>query len=391
MALPGYGLLIGKIVGSREKRPGTPHWLLMVQPGDPQHPPYRVAVNLQDSTDRNKPAELQYQIVTFGGKARSAQAGNAFVEKLNKLALTDNFITADSEHSLLRLDFVRGGVIDPAKFKDLPTGDKSLQKAFAKAVKSAQQAGTRVAVFGTGYPIDSDVQRSVPTGFTGIENIHMNQGALNRINSKAHYIENGPNQDGGIIFLFPAGAQGFFVKFEPQTTSTDEDGHPTITKIPKIDNTSAAVRKAIMPRFPRWSVAARRSDARTSAKHKARTSTASRSTVSSSASSVDSANPPATPNDNGFVFADFNPGDTSGKYIPDVDTDTYKTPFMQQQGKGQTRGVVPTPRAYPLVDLQSVIGSTPPGYASDKSGTSLAFDFIGDSGLRRKSNSRSTR
>ncbi len=383
VALFGYGLLIGKIVGSRVKRPGTPHWLLMVQPGDAQHPPYRVAVNLQETRDRKQPAELQYQIVKFGGKARSAQAGNALVKKLLKLGLTPNFTTADSDPSLPTLDFVRDGVIDPEKFKDLQAGDRSLQREFAKAVKAAQQSEIPVAVFGTGYPIDPNVNRSVPTGFTGVENIHMNQGALNRINSKPHYLENGPDQDGGIIFLFPTAAEGFFVKFEPQTTSTDEDGHPTITQIPKIDGTSAAVRKAIMPPFPRprSSAAALRRDAQTSAKHKARSVPAARRRATSpSAAPASNTNPPATPNPKGFVFADFNPGDTSGQYIPDIDTDTYKTPFVQKQGKGQTRGIVPTPRAYPRMDLSSVVGSDPPGYVSDRTGTSIAFDVIGDSG-----------
>ncbi len=54
MALDGYGLLIGKIAASRPKRPGTPHWLLMMQPGDPKHPPYRVAVNLQDTKENRR-------------------------------------------------------------------------------------------------------------------------------------------------------------------------------------------------------------------------------------------------------------------------------------------------------------------------------------------------
>jgi hypothetical protein len=32
MALSTYGLLIGRIVGSRPQRGGHPHWLLMVAP-----------------------------------------------------------------------------------------------------------------------------------------------------------------------------------------------------------------------------------------------------------------------------------------------------------------------------------------------------------------------
>src|ERR1700684_3242160 len=48
-ALTGYGLMIGKIIESRPPRLGHPHWLLWVQSGEPKHPAYRVAANLQSS------------------------------------------------------------------------------------------------------------------------------------------------------------------------------------------------------------------------------------------------------------------------------------------------------------------------------------------------------
>jgi len=381
MALDGYGLLIGKITASRPKRPGTPHWLLMVQPGDPEHPPYRVAVNLQETREKGQPAELQYQIVEFGGRSQRARAGNEMVNKLTRRGMTASFVTADSDPKLPRLDFVRDGIIDPDDFVDLPAGRTLLENEFKKAVAAAQDGGVLVAVFGTGYPIDAHARRSVPTGFTGVENIHMNQGALNQINSEPHYVENGPGQDGGVIFLFPAAAKGFFVKFRSQTTRTDERGHPTITGIKEIDETSAAIRKAIMPPFPRWSRAALRRDAKTSAKGAARKTPARRGTAASRpAAAAGATNPPGAKNEKGFVFADFDPNDTAGTYIPDNDADTYKTPFVQKQSLGQTRGIVPTPHVYPRMDLSSVVGSDPPGYVSDKTGTSIAFDVIGDSG-----------
>ena len=87
-----------------------------------------------------------------------------------------------------------------------------------------------------------------------------------------------------------------------------------------------------------------------------------------------------TTNDQGYVFADFDPNDSSGKYIPDNDADTYQTPFVQQLSKGQTRGPVPTPRVYPRLDLATVVGANPPGYAASSAGKSIAFDIVGDSG-----------
>ena len=380
MALPGYGLLIGKITASRPQRRGTPHWLLMVQPGDLKHPPYRIAANLQE-TEKGHIPELQYQIVKFGGRARSAQTGNALIRKLNRLGMTPNFLTADSTPSLPQLDFVRGGIIDPDKFADLTAGSTSLRDEFEAAAKAAAASGVAVAVFGTGYPIDEDAPRSVPTGFTGIENIHMNQGALNVINGEPHYVENGPNQDGGIIFLFTTGATGFFVKFRSQTTSTDDSGNPTITGIKEIDETSPAIRKAIMPPFPRRSMAARRTDAHTRATRATKSSATSPKTATRRSTPAPAkTNASGTANEEGYLFADFDPNNSSGQYIPDNDADTYKTPFVQKQSKGQTRGIVPTPRVYPRLDLATIVGSNPPGYAGSSAAKSIAFDVIGDSG-----------
>src|SRR5665213_1637248 len=272
MELSTYGLLIGKITASRPKRPGSPHWLLIVQPGNPEHPAYRIAVNLQ-STERGKTPELQYQIVNFDGRATAA--ANTLIRTLKRLGMTPDFVTAASQPSVPRLDFVRGGFIDPRKFADLRPGSKTLEMEFKKALAEARKAGALIAVFGTGAPTDARSGASVPTGFTGIENIHMNQGAKNLINGEPHYVENAPNQDGGIIFLLPTGARGFFVKFNTQTTVTDKDGNPAETGIKELDKTSAEIRKAIMPLIGRKSMAARRSDARTSAKHAAKSRPAS--------------------------------------------------------------------------------------------------------------------
>ena len=205
MTLSSYGLLIGKITASRPSRRGSPHWLLMIQPGNPEHPAYRVAVNLQPTPARHAPL-LQYQIVDFN--RRSTRAGDTLIKTLTKLAPTPNFLSASSDPGLPHLDFVRGGFIDPAKFIDLPAGSQVLPKTFKQAMTEAKKGGAMVAVFGTGYPTDpSKKNRSVPTGFTGVDNIHMNQGARNLINGEPHYRENMAGQDGGIIFLLPGGAK----------------------------------------------------------------------------------------------------------------------------------------------------------------------------------------
>ena len=368
MALSGYGLLIGKISASRPQRRGNPHWLLVVQPGDPDHPRYRVAVNLQTTEGRKAP-ELQYQIVDFN--RRSTKAGDALIKELTRLAPTKYFLSASSTPDLPHLDFVRGGFIDPAKFTDLPAGSRELQNEFREAVADAKKAGTMVAVFGTGYPIDPGKGRSVPTGFTGIDNLHMNQGARNLINCEPHYRENAAEQDGGIIFLAPSGPKGFFVKFRTQTTATGLDGNPTDTGIKELDRTSEAVRRAIMPTRRTQRMAAQR--------------TGVHSVSAPLGGAVPAAprgkqHPVATPNGKGYVFADLDPNDASGKFIPDDDDKTYKTPYVMDRSKGAVRGPVPVPHVYPTMDLATVVGANPPGYVSNSSGKSIAFDIIGDSG-----------
>jgi hypothetical protein len=121
----------------------------MVQSGDLKHPPYRVAVNLQETEKKGQAAELQYQIVDFGGRGRLAEAGNALVKKLTARGMTPSFITADSDPSIPQLDFVRGGMIDPSpkSFTELPAGSTGLQKEFAKAVDAALESNAARRVF----------------------------------------------------------------------------------------------------------------------------------------------------------------------------------------------------------------------------------------------------
>jgi hypothetical protein len=157
---------------------------------------------------------------------------------------------------------------------------------------------------------------------------------------------------------------------------TDAKGNPTETGIEDIDKTTPAVRKAIMPilnRPRRRAMAARRATAHSISAPVAATG----ATVTSPKGKT---NPIATNNVQGYVFADVDPADASGQFIPDDDGDTYNTPYVQVRSKGQTKGPVPTPRSYPLLDLATILGPNPPGYVSNSSGKSLAFDIIGDSG-----------
>ena len=339
MALHGYGLLIGHITGSRPQQGGNPHWLLMVQPGNAGHPPYRIAVNLQ-STEQGQPPEIEYQIIDVAHDGTDKL--KALAASLAKQGPTPNFLPADAD-DIPRLDFVRGGLIDPSKFTPVPAGQSPFHTAFEAALAAAgkNRSHALVAVFGTGYPMNHRDGVTAPTGFTGVDNIHMNQGAFNAIGGDDHYLENGANQDGGLIFLFPDGAKAFFVKFHSQTIATDDDGNPTVTGVHQLDHkTPAAVRTALLK--PVFKAAA--------------------------------------PTPTSFVFADPDPDDANEVYKEDDDGGAFKTPFVMSFGKGTTRGPVPTPRGYPTLALSDVVGNAPAGYSQDAGGASLAFDLVGDTG-----------
>ncbi|WP_206956272.1 DUF2278 family protein [Trinickia acidisoli] len=349
MALYGYGLLVGKVKAYRPQRHGSPHALIMVQPNVEGHPPYRVAVNL-GSAQPGTQSEIEYQIVDID--AHGTPEARQLAERLRNIGATDNFLLTDGHPELPCLDFVRGGLLDLQQFTDVPSGEdpfrSEFEKALNEALKADQDAGALVAVFGTGYPCDHRAKIVPGTGFEGIDNIHMNQGAMHYVNGTQHYLENGPNQDGALIFLLPSGAKGFFVKFSTQTLQTDESGNPAVTRIDKIDSTPAAVRSAILTR--------------------------------PAAAAHFAALPRQAADIPRYIFADTNPNDETSQYIPDDDNGTFKTPFVMAFSLGHTRGPVPTPRAYPTMALSDIVGNNPPGYVNQADSERIVFDLAGDSG-----------
>jgi hypothetical protein len=350
MSLPAYGLLVGKIVGSRPQAGGHPHWLLMVQSTAPGHPPYRVAVNLE-SADPAAPPEIEYQVIDVASDGLPGL--KTLVDGLKTRGATDSFLVGAD---LPTLDFVRGGLVDAAKFQTVAAGNP-LKTAFQQALDDTaaldEQGGALIAVFGTGYPVNPATARSPSTGYTGVDNIHMNQGSPNRTGAGSYYRENGANQDGGLIFLLPTGARAFFVKFQSQSLLTDRNGNPTTTGVPEIDTRAAQVTTLL----------------------------ANDTGVQSAISTAKTQTAVSGQSPGGFVFADPGPDDITGQFLADDDGGAFSTPFVMQYAKGQTRGPVPAPRAYPLMQLTDVVGAAIPGYVKSANGDqTIAFDLIGDSG-----------
>lgn len=370
MPLPGYGLLVGTVIASRPQSGGHPHWLLMVQPKLANHPPYRVAVNLR-STDPGSPPEIEYQVIDV--EQDGSPALKALVKQLVKGGATNSFTTGQKVPSL---DFVRDGLLDTSKFKQdagqspgAQQGNKGkkgkpaepppalasqFEAVLEQVVQTEEKAGALVAVFGTGYPINQATGTSPSTGYTGVDNIHMNQGSPNRVGAGSHYMENGPNQDGALIFLLPDGAKAFFVKFQSQIVDTDSNGNPTVTDHPLIDAKLKQARTVLASSRVKGAIQARSGAAPTPAAA-------------------------ATPA-GAYTFADADNEDGTETFIPDDDK-FFHTPWVQGWSSGQTRGPVPTPRGDTLnMDLTSVVGKNVPGYGKDAGGASITFDMIGDSG-----------
>lgn len=359
MPLPGYGLLIGSIVDSRPQQGGSPHWLLMVQPAERSHPPYRVAVNLQSSVPTSQP-EVQYQCIDI--RAAGTSALKNLSQRLSRNGGTPNFVRAADNPNSPALDFIHGGIIDPAAFIDIPPGADPFRDAFVAALRAAGQDKHLIAVFGTGYPNDPQTGKAQPTGYEGVDNIHMNQGSFRATGGTRHYLENGPRQDGGLIFLLPSGPLALFMKFHSQSISTDGNGNPQNTGIAQLDRIAAPVRHALI-------------DAPLKAVKDARRT----SPVAAAAAA------PQPVNGAGFVFADENPQDATAEFVPDDDQTTFKSPLVMQYSRGTTRGPVPKPRRYPTLALNDVVGDAPPGYTKSAAGEQIAFDMVGDSGATTQS------
>ena len=377
MPLPAYGLLIGTPVASRAQTGGHPHWLIMVKPALQGHPPYRVAVNLS-SSDPTEPPEIEYQIIDV--EKDGTEQLRALVATLSRQGATNSFIT----NSGLTLDYVRGGFCAAAAFTRVADGTNPLssefQQALDAAIESDEKPGSLVAVFGTGYPINRRTRVSPSTGYTGVDNIHMNQGSPNITGGGDHYLENGPNQDGGIIFLLPTGAKAFFVKFQSQTLETNSQGNPQNTPHALLNERLARVRQILQESYRNdlangapsaGTVQPQQRVANPAGTHPATALIADASAVAGPASGAPAGS---------YVFADPDPSDSTGTFLPDDDKGTYETPYVIQFSKGKARGPVPAPRSLDSMRLEGIVGEEVPGYSRTGEGETIVFDLIGDSG-----------
>jgi len=153
----------------------------------------------------------------------------------------------------LALDYVRGGLFDPATMKvvppDAPGVDNDLKDLLEAAfMRAMEQGGATVYAIGEKWGPEAtrkDKYFQFKPG-NGMHDIHMNQG-----NGEAKYSKyNGVWQDGAVVIEHEDGKWlGIFLAFQSQTFDTDEQGNPKgmrprpIKKTTK-KSTKKAVKKA---------------------------------------------------------------------------------------------------------------------------------------------------
>ncbi len=196
---------------------------------------------------QDSPPELQFQIIPDLGKANSkAKALSARIQNQN------SFVLASSGSP--SLDFVHDGFLDMDTFQTIPRGISPENNEFysalvAAATNALEDKGSYLAVFGTGYS-DNDEESGTRAsfGFSGVDNVHMNQGNYREIGHfvNHHFSENGPRQDGAVLFYFSDGSvQGFFSKFQSQDNETDAHGNPVHTNVEELNAVAPDVAKIV--------------------------------------------------------------------------------------------------------------------------------------------------
>jgi uncharacterized protein YukJ len=212
MAVPGYGVLIGGISDRRLATPKKNHYEVRVEAGAS----YRIAVNVQ-SVDGS---EVLYHI------------DEAFMHPLTTqlAALGDGHHTLPSQAGGVALDFVRGNLnLKRADFVPLPMAeqgdDNDLNDKLDHYVQLVmKEQGARIFAYGSFFKDNNkDPYFNFKPG-QGIHDIHFNQG-----NSGSFAGDNGPWQDGGLLFHLPSENRwvAIFLAFQTQSWQVDEHGNPT--------------------------------------------------------------------------------------------------------------------------------------------------------------------
>jgi hypothetical protein len=335
----------------RAPRVKESHWLLVVQPNDRGHPTYRVAIQLVDARTG---IEAQWSDLAQGGQA-ARDVAKGLIAAYSDADAPRNFLTAQDSSTSGRipgLDYVRSGIVALNAFTPTTSADNDpVVRELAKRVRPA----AKVVICGTGTPINPETSSAPNTGFTGIGNVHMNQGTRTWIGNGGRHDENGPNQDGALFVLNGSSVMGLFLKFQNQSLDTDSNGDPLDSGVASIDR----VRREAQPVVTDY-LRARASEDADAAAHE---NQQAQSDPQSAATR--------------FVFQDPVGSSLNDPFIADDDKAVINNPVAQAYAKGTVRAPEYIKGTQPLVmRLVDIRGASFVNTIIN----SISFDLIGDTG-----------
>lgn len=226
MPIKGYGVLKGKAVDTRNGQGSSPHFQVKVSDDDL----FRIAINVKS---QEEPSTVLYYL--------DEQFDHPILKDLEPLPF--DFHALESQPGGMALDFIRGNLFDASLMKQLPYNvpgpDNDLNELLHKYVDKAM-AMENSEIYAFGQRWGPEKIRDKFFGFkpgNGIHDIHMNQG-----NSKKWANDDGPWQDGGILFHYPDENRwvGVFLAFQSQCFHTDDTTGHTIPEVCGVPAAAAA-------------------------------------------------------------------------------------------------------------------------------------------------------
>lgn len=210
---PGqYGVLVGRVAGSREDPGASPHLSIEVVADRP----YRVAVNIR-SVDGS-------EVIALLDPAYAPPPG---LDLAHLAAGPAGFAPVATGPDGQGLDYLRGGLVDLDRMRPVPSDGAPDALAGALGALAARAAADPSAVaiaFGDRF---ADPGPDADFGFDperGVHDIHMMQGSAG-----AFRRENRVHGDGALFVRFGDGSvTAFFARFASQALATDPaTGDPT--------------------------------------------------------------------------------------------------------------------------------------------------------------------
>lgn len=210
MPLNNYAVLKGRPINNRLASGASPHYQVLVSENGTLH---RIAINVRSQDG----SEVEFLV------------RSRFEHPITDLLaeLPEGLHKTPSQPGGVALDFIRGNLMQPWEFVPLPLSaagpDNDLnEKIDAYVHRAMSDEDAMIYAFGETWGPEND-KADKYFGFKpgrGIHDIHFNQG-----NPPGGFAsQNGPWQDGGLIFEFPREQQwvGVFLKFQTQAWHSDD-------------------------------------------------------------------------------------------------------------------------------------------------------------------------